>query len=262
MSKRGNRQSDRAKAKKLREVRLARSNPTAALSSDECAPFTGPFQHFGYLGKPKGSKQMAWESGWVPPGAGATKMKGCDFLQLLRVRPDFVKEHSTLAKLFIGKGHGFLRTPVCHPEIAGKGIEYAWGKAKYEFRNFINTKSNSVPVLTRSVFRALGREDFLARDGQTRRDAPLPLMRIRRFARKTRMYMRAYGMYLSRQELLAAAKQDNETTFAMIEKQLKVYPQHRTTMDIDFRACTATVMSSQRPSQDVRDSPDTHTTLQ
>ena len=28
-----------------------------------------------------------------------------------------------------------MLTPKQHPEIAGCGIEYCWGKAKYEFRN-------------------------------------------------------------------------------------------------------------------------------
>ncbi len=31
-------------------------------------------------------------------------------------------------------GIGMEQTPRCHPELAGRGIEYCWGKAKLEFR--------------------------------------------------------------------------------------------------------------------------------
>jgi hypothetical protein len=42
-------------------------------------------------------------------------------------------------------GIGMKQTPEGHPELAGRGVEYCWGKSKYEFRkhnNFVSSKEN------------------------------------------------------------------------------------------------------------------------
>ena len=72
-------------------------------------------------------------------------------------------------------------SPKGHPELAGSGIEYVWGKGKCDFRRD-NTMSaargQAVADLHQRVVKALGGID---------------LQMERRFARKTREYMRAYA---------------------------------------------------------------------
>ena len=82
-----------------------------------------------------------------------------------------------LEKRVTDQGHILLMSPKGHPELAGLGIEYSWGKAKTEFRK----KKNCVPKdLHANIVNALA-EDVLF------------LLRVRKFARKTREYMRAYA---------------------------------------------------------------------
>jgi hypothetical protein len=45
------------------------------------------------------------------------------------------------------------KTPKCHPEIAGEGIELNWGKSTYEFRH--NTNSGVVKHLRQNAIRSL-----------------------------------------------------------------------------------------------------------
>ena len=51
---------------------------------------------------------------------------------------DFLTEKSAIQEAIEERGHILRLSPKYHPEIAGVGIEYSWGKAKQEFRNRIN----------------------------------------------------------------------------------------------------------------------------
>ena len=109
-------------------------------------------------------------------------------------RPDFQREVSHLAKVFVDRGQGFTLSVKCHPECAGKGIEYCWGKGKYEFRRSTNHRHSKMSLLEIDVRVALGPDDFISRSG-TQRSAPLPLERCRKFARRARTFRNAYGCY-------------------------------------------------------------------
>jgi hypothetical protein len=66
--------------------------------------------------------------------------------EILKRCQDFVNETPQLK--YIAQKHlgAFIRlTPKCHPEIAGRGIEYAWGYAKLCFRRGINDAVASQP---------------------------------------------------------------------------------------------------------------------
>ena len=77
----------------------------------------------GYVGSAKGAKQMLWERGhWR---AGLT-LACCR--KILKDMPDFRLETSELSNLWRERGHGFELGVKCHPEMAGCGIEYCWGK--------------------------------------------------------------------------------------------------------------------------------------
>ena len=87
------------------------------------------------------------------------------------------------------------------------------------------------------VRRALGPDDYLARDGVMNRKTPLNIVRVRKFARRARMYRDACGQYRNKQEILSACAKD-ETTFGLIEGILKIRKRHRCTMDDDFSFVT------------------------
>ena len=58
---------------------------------------------------------------------------------------DFKTEITAMHELMELLGIGMEQTPKGHPELAGRGIEYYWGKSKYEFRkhnNFVSGKEN------------------------------------------------------------------------------------------------------------------------
>ena len=46
--------------------------------------------------------------------------------------PDFAFERTALQNVIETRGHILLHSVVCTPETAGGGIEYAWGKLKFE----------------------------------------------------------------------------------------------------------------------------------
>uniref|UniRef100_A0A7S2DK14 Uncharacterized protein n=1 Tax=Haptolina brevifila TaxID=156173 RepID=A0A7S2DK14_9EUKA len=100
-----------------------------------------------------------------------------------------------------------------HPELAGVGVEYSWGKAKHKFRRDVNDcvaahlHSNIVKCFSRS-------EKFL------------PLARVRKFARKTRAYRCAY-------------REEQPNSLADVEKLVKAYKSHRSAEVFDKKFCHA-----------------------
>ena len=101
----------------------------------------------GWVGKPKGSLQVLYERGWIDPNdISKYTAKGkadyipkfdgdhCSIDKLMSLQVDFVSE-VTLLQYHAGKlGVNLERSPKCHPEIAGEGIEYGWGLSKMHYR--------------------------------------------------------------------------------------------------------------------------------
>lgn len=91
----------------------------------------------GYIGKPKGMMQIAWERGLVPPDGKMHGRKVADdadddekLLSLPHVLSrcwDFEHAHTALEELFLSRGHILRMGVKCHPEMAGRGIE--WDRA-------------------------------------------------------------------------------------------------------------------------------------
>jgi hypothetical protein len=48
---------------------------------------------------------------------------------ILASLPDFQQEKIGIRNLLESRGHILIVSPKCHPELAGSGIEYAWGIA-------------------------------------------------------------------------------------------------------------------------------------
>ena len=98
----------------------------------------------GWVGKQKRSLQILFERGLIDPGnIGAYTRKGRkvenvlldveginSIDELMQKQADF-KEEITLLQYHAQKlGVVLDRSPKCHPEIAGEGIEYAWAFSK------------------------------------------------------------------------------------------------------------------------------------
>jgi hypothetical protein len=177
----------------------------------------------GYVGKPKGMKQIAWERGLHKPEC-AGKMHGDSIpeddeskdrsLSLKYVLSncwDFAHEKTALQELVESRGHILRMCVKGHPELAGVGVEYSWGKAKQKFRR--ETNDRIAAHLHRNIVACFSR---LAEY--------LPLSRVRKFARKTRAYRRAY-------------KEGQPNSHADVEKLVKAYKSHRSAEVFDRAFC-------------------------
>ena len=90
--------------------------------------------------------------------------------------PDFKHESTELEKLVQDRGHILLPSPVCTPELAGGGLEYAWEKLKYEQRQ----RNEAHEKLT-------GGEEFKVRMVSLFVDPTiLPMERVFKFQRRAR----------------------------------------------------------------------------
>ncbi len=92
-----------------------------------------------------------------------------------------IGEASIIDKIFLDAGHLVIASRRYHPDLAGAGIESAWGKAKLDY-------DCEVKNLTRNILPALGDQTYEIKtvSGEVEHDAPLPLNRVRRFARRVR----------------------------------------------------------------------------
>lgn len=177
----------------------------------------------GYEGRPKGIRQMLWERGLWEDGmtASADPNSGKNVNTVLGNCPDFRDEKSALQHLVESRGHILLMSPKCHPEIAGVGIEYSWGKSKLEFRRNINDEI--VKNLRENMLKALSTDKILT------------LGRVRRFARRTRDYRRTYARLASAGTDMADLKRKygGAEGFRLIEKMAKGCKTHRNIVDME-----------------------------
>jgi hypothetical protein len=96
----------------------------------------------GWEGQPKGMLQILWEHGWNDiNNLGKYTVSGkknelgvidteFSLKHLLGSCRDFEEEESLLQARGTSLGVMVDRTPKCHCELLGEGIEYSWGCAK------------------------------------------------------------------------------------------------------------------------------------
>jgi hypothetical protein len=96
--------------------------------------------------------------------------------------PDFQFERLALQEVIESRGHILSPSVVCTPETAGGGIEYTWGKVKFEQR-----RENNKAVKLESGVKFCERIRILSKN----RDI-LPMVRVFRFQRRSRDYIRLY----------------------------------------------------------------------
>jgi len=173
--------------------------------ADDVLGDDGKVTHEGYVGRPKGMKQILWERGlWddvcqcgcgKPLIANASKDEDqCRSMSgRLKRCHDFATERSEFDKLLRDRGHIPLFSPKYHPEVAGSGIEYSWGKAKFAYRRTdVNERG-----FHGTVKHVLGPE-------------VLDINRVRKFGRRARQYMRVYLHMATAQPDGARQKDDIE----------------------------------------------------
>ena len=144
--------------------------------------------------------------------------------RLMSLLTDFIQEETLL------QYHGRLlgvkveRTPKCHPEIAGEGIEYDWGCAKGVYRRLPISEKRSKKKFGESVQKAMDSTEVLT------------IERRRLFSKRAREYMLAYSI-LDNEEMGSLESVDDDKkphmTAYLIEKIVKQYKSHRSAADFD-----------------------------
>ena len=190
----------------------------------------------GFMGKPKGAAQILIERGFLNlagklSDGQACTMKGASckddltgvitidkttsVIRMLKGCADFKNEKTQMMYICDLLGARLELTPKCHPEIAGRGIEYAWGYSKLRFRQDFN---DAVAAHLRdNVMTSLDRQVITTN-------------RIRKFARKAREYKLTYSLvfYQGEDNEIASKGKDE------IEHITKLFKAHRSAMDSDY----------------------------
>ena len=237
-----------------------------------------------WRGMRKGHLQLLFETGWIDPADehprkswardwGKHKPSQKELEEMtnkdgkristlhLQSRRDFREEKTIIEKLFIESGHIAIASPRYHPEVAGNGIEYSWGKGKWCFRRYVNINTQSKDLNT-NVLKALGSRPFKTANGEVC-EAPLPVARVRKFARRARTYRLLFKHLPTIEDgekARQAWKTDGQKLFieasgktitigpagkstsfyAMIDKMYTALKTHGNAIDMDFKFCTET----------------------
>ena len=131
---------------------------------------------------------------------------------------DFQEEETLLQHHASKMGVAVDRTPKCHPELAGEGIEYAWGCAKGMYRRLPLQDKRSKTKFVSSVQKCIARNI-------------LTTTRCRKFARRAREYILAY-LAMDCQSTVDNT-QIRSVTNKDIEMVVKMYKTHRSAADFD-----------------------------
>jgi hypothetical protein len=136
---------------------------------------------------------------------------------------DFAHEKTQLQHVGESLGITVDRTPKCHPEIAGEGIEYSWGCGKNRYRRLPWNEKR-------------GKENFLKNVRECTSTKHITQELVRKFSRRARRYMLAYY------KLACGLAEDepSETTESKfvpikIEKIVQNCKTHRCAMDFDAK---------------------------
>ena len=187
-----------------------------------------PIIQEGWVDKPKGSLQILYERGWIDPNRiemytldgkvpnnnekhhHTTELSICS---LTKLQSDFLQE-VTLLQYHAQKLGTFVdRTPKCHPELAGEGIEYAWAIAKLFYRKApIKKKRN------KKFFHQLVEES-------TNPKSVLSCQRLRSCAKKARSYMKMYNVI----ENLKENENLQPVQYSILEGSMKLYSKMKKT---------------------------------
>jgi len=212
------------------------------LASDRSLPLEEEVQKIdhGWEGKPKGLLQVLWEWGFVntlnlSQYTINSKQDGFGILRhdtslkyLMSRCQDFEEEETLLQSM----GIAVDRTPKCHCELAGEGIEYSWGCSKNEYRRTQIAQKRGKEKFKIAVRKCLARE-------------VLTTERIRKFSKRALAYICAYHRIWSEQQENQQQDERPSTdvdtaTPIKVEKLVKLFKTHRCALDFDHSFCKAT----------------------
>ena len=219
---------------KMRKSRLQKQKRSGQIVGDDIVDVQPSFIVTGYVGKNKGIFQILYERGLYKE-----KMKGrqtdavkeryemngesryivtpdLDAHAVLNSCTDFKFERTALQEVVESRGHILLPSVVCTPETAGGGIEYGWGKLKYEQR-----KDNDYAAKLEAGAKFTERVKKLCKN-----KVILPIVRVFKYQRRARDYIRLY---------MSEKMRDGKSapSFTAIERMRKKQKTHRNIMEID-----------------------------
>ena len=212
----------------------------------------------GWVNKPKGMKQVAFERGLLDVKNVTLYSKdgpkddnnhvideSFSLKCILSSCTDFVKEKTLLRHMgeTAGKNLGINvtidRSPKGHPEVAGEGIEYTWANAKFFLRTVPLEKRRSVEQFKQQVRLALSRD----------KGAMLSQEKIIRFSARARDYIAAYhhlhkASQPKTKDNTASPHSTTLTTLKMkdIERMKRTYRSHRGVERCDTGYCTSAAL--------------------
>jgi hypothetical protein len=195
----------------------------------------------GWVGKPKGLFQILWERGWIDPnkrysdysldGKSHWKDERNEVLEqylpfclrhLLSECTDFKNEVSALEDLALKLSTETCNikinfTPKYHCEIAGEGIEYAWGYSKRYYRNLPFARKKGIKNFRESVRESV---DVVSVDN------------VRKFGGRIRRYMLAYCHFDQKDASTDGDNNKEKATYEAIENFVrKESKSHRSVLD-------------------------------
>ena len=204
----------------------------------------------GWIGKPKGALQLLFERGWIDPTQiGSYTLKGkkisnvmtsrdendtnFSISRLMQQQSDF-KDEITLLQFHANLlGVTLDRTPKCHCEIAGEGIEYNWGFSKLAYRRApIRLKRNKA-----SFYKLV--QTCLDNKGV------LNIIRVRQCSKKARQYMLLYKAVknIKLDEVDGIKTKEVLNKHSVLEESMKVYrklkqkkTRHRSVREYDIHS--------------------------
>jgi len=197
----------------------------------------------GWVGKAKGKLQILWERGFIDTtnlarytndgkvDAFGIIDKSYSLHQLMMNCKDFIEEESMLQSK--GQEMGVLidRTPICHAELAGEGIECSWGCSKNEYRRQPLSMKRKKETYRELVKTCLSRDT-------------LTTERVRLFAKRARSYVCAYYQLHHSGIIDHDILDSNLPEQVKIERMAKKYKTHRSAIDFNAGFITSVVKSN------------------
>jgi hypothetical protein len=191
----------------------------------------------GWVGKAKGALQVLYERGWIEKTRWKTYTtngrknamglldEASSIKLLMEKQPDFCQELTLLQYYAEQMGVKVDRSPKCHPEIAGEGIEYIWALAKLYYR-------------MQSIERKRSKENFRKLVQECLSQVTLTKKSVRMSSRRAREYMLFYKALNdfqsekkhnnpNNEKNLPHCKQSFSFNHSLIEKTIKTYKSHR-----------------------------------
>lgn len=211
----------------------------------------------GYVGAQKGLLDVAFERGLLDPVLLASKKghksysldgpvvdgvrdKKLSLRALVGNCEDFLEEVTAMYELVVELlGDGFEQTPKGHPELAGDGIEYCWGKGKMHFRRTNNYDPNVARFEAR-VRQSLCTQDRRKEDSWTKEAmiAVLPPRRVRKYRRKANEYKKTYRIIDNKVDGEEGDSVAGGSSYADVEKLRSLCKIHRCTEHQDHKFLT------------------------